>query len=525
MFKRILALSMILSAVFIFPEMDSASARTLRWGASGDVTSMDPYAYYTVLNAGVLHHVYEPLVRHDPKLAFEPALATSWERLSPTVWRFHLRRNVKFHNGNPFTADDVVASLTRASHPNSPFRAATTQIQETRKVDDYTVDVVLKTSYPLILNDLTGVTIMDKEWMTENQCIQPVNPSKGEESYATTHTNGTGSFILKTRRPDAETVFVVNPNWWRKREHNFDEIVYRPIRMDATRVAALLSGELDLIMPAPLQDIDRIRRDSSTEAMVGADLRVIIIGLNQGAPQLKASNIKGRNPLADVRVRKALQQGIDSRTLSQRVMKGLSKPTASIVAPEIQGYDPVLSEVIAPYDPDQAKKLLVEAGYPDGFEIGLSCPNDQHVNTEQVCQALTSMWARIGVKVNLTSQPSALHNRMLLNGDADLYLIGWANTPQMNAFSILNNVLKKGGTYNPGGYYNPKVEELVGQLAGELDEGKRQKMMTEALLIQKRDFAVISLHQDPIVWAKRKNLHVVQMPDNKLRAWWGRFTD
>jgi peptide/nickel transport system substrate-binding protein len=248
-----------------------------------------------------------------------------------------------------------------------------------------------------------------------------------------------------------------------------------------------------------------------------------MIGLNQGAAQLKASNIKGRNPLADVRVRKALFQAVDTVTLSQRVMKGLSKPTASIVAPQIQGYDPALAEVIAPYDPDQARKLLAEAGYPEGFEIGFSCPNDAHMNTEQICQALTGMWARIGVKVNLTCQPQSLHMRMLINGDADLYLIGYANTPQLNAFSILNNLLRKGGFFNAGGYFNPKVDELIGKIATELDDEKRQKMMAEALVITKRDFAMLPLHQDPLVWAQSKSLDIIQMPDSKFRAWWARF--
>ena len=244
--------------------LSNAEGKTLRWGAVGDVTSMDPYAFYTTLNSGFLQNIYEPLLRYDRYLKYEASLATSWDRIEPTVWRFHLRRGVKFHNGNDFNADDVVASLLRASHPNSPYVTATSQIQDVRKVDDYTVDIVLKGKYPLILNDLAGVLIMDKEWMEQNNTLQPVNPSKGEESFATRSANGTGPFILKTRRPDVETVLTANPNWWDKREHNIDEVVYRPIRLDATRIAALLSGELDLVIPAPLQDVDRIKSNPSS---------------------------------------------------------------------------------------------------------------------------------------------------------------------------------------------------------------------------------------------------------------------
>jgi peptide/nickel transport system substrate-binding protein len=166
---------------------------------------------------------------------------------------------------------------------------------------------------------------------------------------------------------------------------------------------------------------------------------------------------------------------------------------------------------------------LAEAGYPEGFEIGCSCPNDHHVNSEQICQALSSMWARIGIKVNLTSQPGSLHIKRLLSGKADIYLLGWANTPQLDAFSILNNVFRKSGRYNPGGYFNPKLENVVAQLEKEMDPEKRQKLMTEALLIQKHDFAIIPLHRDPLIWGKRKDLDVILSPDYKFRIWWSRF--
>ncbi len=296
-------------------------------------------------------------------------------------------------------------------------------------------------------------------------------------------------------------------------------MIYRPIRLDATRVAALLSGELDLVIPAPLQDIDRIRSNPALDALVGQDLRVMMFGLNQGAAKLNNSNIKDRNPFADIRVREALTRAIDRETLGRRVMRGLAKPTTAIVAPEIQGWDASLTQDIAPYDPERAKKLLAEAGYPDGFEVGMDCPNDQYVNPELICQAAASMWARIGVKVNLTAQPTAQYTRKMLNGEADIYLIGWANTPQLNAFAILNNVIRKGGRYNPGGYDNAKVNELIGQIASELDDAKRLAMTVEALARQKKDFAMVPLHQDPLVWAIRKGVQVPLMPDIKVRLW------
>lgn len=510
-------------AAIAFAAVGAADAKTVKWARSGDVASMDPYAFYTTANAEFVHHVYEPLVRLDRNLKFEPALATSWERVEPTVWRFKLRQNVKFHNGNAFSADDVVASLLRASHPNSPYLTATSQIKDARKVDEFTVDIELKGKYPLILNDLSGVAIMNKAWMEQNNTLQPVNPAKGEESFAAMNANGTGPFMLKSRRPDAETVLIFNPNWWDKREHNVDEIIFRPISLDATRTAALLSGEIDLITPAPLQDLERIQRSTSVEAMVGQQVRVIMFGFNQAAAQLKTSNVKDRNPFADARVREALYRAVDVDTLAQRIMRGLAKPTASIIAPQIQGYDPSLAEVIAPYQPDAARKLLADAGYPTGFEVGMDCSTDEFVNAEQLCQAVAAMWARVGVKVNLTAQPGSLYNRKLLAGESDLYLIGWANTPQLNAFSILNNVVRKGGRWNPGGYSNARVNELVEAIATELDDTTRQKMLVEALMIQKREFAYIPTHQEPLVWAVRKGFQVHQAADNKVRLWWSKM--
>jgi peptide/nickel transport system substrate-binding protein len=497
----------------------AANAKTLRWSGKGDVTSMDPYAFYTTVNSEFLGHLYESLVRLDRSLKFEPALATSWERIEPTLWRFHLRRDVKFHNGNPFSADDVVASLKRASDPNSPYLTATSQIQDVKKVDDLTVDVILKGKYPLILNDLAGVGIMNKAWMEQNNTLQPVNPAKGEESYATVNANGTGPFMLKSRRPDAETVLIANPAWWDKATHNIDEVVFRPIALDATRTAALLSGELDLITPAPLQDIDRIKSNPNLEAVIGQQVRVLMWGFNQAAPELKSSNIKGRNPFADIRVREALYRALDNNTLSQRIMRGMSKLTASVVAPQIQGYDPSLAETMAPYDLEAARKLLAEAGYPNGFEVSMDCSTDEFVNAEQLCQATAAMWARIGVKVNLTALPASQYNRKLLAGECDLYIIGWANTPQLNAFSILNNVMRKGGRWNPGGYSNARIDELVQKIATEVDDNERQKMLVEALMLQKRDFAYIPMHQEPLVWAVRKGFQVHQAPDNKVRLW------
>lgn len=502
-----------------------AQSETLKFAASGDAASLDPYAYYTTFTSGFLQNVYEPLVRYNKKLKFEPALATSWKRTSPTTWQFKLRQGVKFHNGNPFTADDVVASLNRARADNSPFIVATSAIKDVVKVDDYTVDIHLDGPYPVILNDLAGVVILDKEWMEANDTLRPVNPKKGEESYATTNANGTGPFMIQSRRPDTETVFVVNPGWWDKPEHNLDKIIFTPIKSAATRVAALLSGEVDLVMEAPLQDLARIEGAAGLKVLKGKDLRVMFFGLNQGAAELNSSSVKGKNPLGDVRVRKALFQAIDINTLNKKIMRGTATPAGILVAREIQGYDPALASRAASFDVAAAKKLLSDAGYPDGFDVGLDCPNDRYVNPDQVCQAVAAMFAKVGVKANYTSSTKSIYYKKMLSGGTDISLFGWASTPQLDAYALLNSVFhskdgKKRGKWNPGGYYNARVDELVEKIQVEIDMGKRQEMISEAFKLHKEDYGTLALYRQPLTWAAKDSVEAVQLADNKIRLWW-----
>jgi peptide/nickel transport system substrate-binding protein len=499
------------------------AAKTLRWAFSGDVYSMDPHAHTVSFTNAFHYHIYETLARYNKNLKIEPALATSWKIIEPTVWRFTLRRGVKFHNGNPFTADDVVASLKRAL--GSPLSANITQVKDCRKVDDYTVDVILHGPHPLVLNGLTNIGIMDVEWMTENKCVAPVDPTKGQESFATTHANGTGPFMLESRQPDARTVLVVNPNWWDKPEHNLDRIVFTPIKSDATRVAALLSGELDFMHPAPLQDLDRISRTPGMKLLEAPDLRTILLSINQAPNEPFESNIKGKNPLRDIRVRKALYQAIDVESIKTRIMRGKSRIAGEFVAPEIPGFDPALNDRF-PFDPEGAKKLLADAGYPDGFEIGFDAPNDRYVNDEKIAQAIVPMWARIGVKAKLTTQPGSAHFSKALGGKSDIWMFGWATLPMLDSYSVLSQILsssrEKLGSSNPGGYKNPKVDELVDKVAVELDEPKRLKMISEAFKLAKDDFVLFPLHQQPMAWAIRDNVKIVQTADDLPRLWYTR---
>ena len=341
----------------------------------------------------MLNHVYEGLVRYDRDLRIEPALATSWEVLDDRItWRFRLREGVKFHDGADFTAEDVVASLQRVSHPTSPLKGNLPAYVSSAVVDDLTVDITLNGAYPLLLNDLTNIHIFDKGWLVANNAELPTDIGANVEGYATYNANGTGPFIVESRQPDARTVFVVNPDWWDEPEHNLDGFELTPVTSAATRVAALLSGEIAFTNDAPVQDLPRLAAAPDVNVLEGVDLRTVMIGF----PFRETLTTGEPNPFADVRVRQALWKAIDLDAIHQKVMRGKSRVAGAVVAPSIPGYAPELDELPG-FDPEAAKALLAEAGVPEGLAFEFNCLQDGLVNEEQVCQAIASMWSRIGL--------------------------------------------------------------------------------------------------------------------------------
>jgi peptide/nickel transport system substrate-binding protein len=499
-----------------------AEANTLRWGAARDIGSLDPYSFGDTFTLSVLNHVYEGLVRYDAELKIEPALATRWETVSPTTWRFHLRRGVVFHNGNPFTADDVLASLERVSHPNSPLRGNLPAFRSASKVDDFTVDIELTGSYPLLLNDLTNIYIFDREWLVANNATLPTDAGRGVEGFATNNANGTGPFVVDSRRPDARTVFTANPRWWDERRHNLTRIELLPIASSATRVAAMLSGEIDFTNVAPLQDLPRLQAAQDVRVMQSSELRTVFFVLNQGST-LTQSDIRDRNPLRDRRVREAMYRAIDIDGLHRRVMRGLSRNTGSIIAPAIPGFAPDLDQRL-PYDPARARALLTEAGFPNGFSFVFSCLNDGLVSEEEICQAVAAMWSRIGLRPTLSIAPRAVETPKRVRGEFDVATLGWANEPMIDAYSILVQVLHSrsgtAGVFNWGGWGSPRIDELTQRASGELDNARRIPLMTEALRLVRDEVMFIPLHQQPMAWAARRNVEtMVQLSDNKPRLW------
>ena len=404
----------------------NGNAATLRWANDGDVQAMDPYTRNETFQLSFLANIYDPLIRRDRNLDLEPALATKWEQISPTVWRFHLRGGVKWQDGSPFTADDVVFSATRVRAQTSLLRTVLGLVREVRKVDELTVDFETKQTDPIFPQELTTWLIMSKSWAEKNNAAEPVNLASGQENYAVRNTMGTGAFRLVLREPDRRTVLERNPDWWDKSESNVDRAEFNVISNPATRVAALLSGQIDMIYTVPPQDMDRIRSTQGLQLITGPELRTIFFGLDQWRDELLRSNIKGRNPLKDVRVREAFALAIDEQAIAARVMRGQAHPTWLMWGPGVNGYDPA-QDVRPRADPVRAKALLAAAGYPDGFEVSLDCPNDRYVNDEAICTAVVAMLARIGVKVNLIAQTKLKFFSKIgpPTYDTDFYMLGW----------------------------------------------------------------------------------------------------
>lgn len=506
---------------------DMAAAKTFKWANDGDVNSLDPYARNETFLLTFVSNIYEPLMRRDKNLQLEPALATKVEQPSPTVWRYTLRQGVKFSDGTPFTADDVVFSYNRASGKGSNMAGYFVSMKEVRKVSDSVVEVETKYPDPLFASKMAQIFIMSKTWAEKNNATNTADMTKNEENFATRNAMGTGPFMVVTREPDVKTVLKPNPTWWDKPEHNLTEVIFQRVANDATRVAALLSGEIDMVYTVPPQDMTRIRQTAGRRIVEGPETRIVFLGFNTQVDELTESNIKGKNPFKDKRVRQAFYQAIDIEAIKRTVMRNQSRPTALMVGQGINGYMSDL-DVRAKFDPEASKKLLADAGYPNGFEVGMDCPNDRYVQDEAICQATVAMLARVGIKVNLLAQTRAKYFAKILRSSTDIekapntafYMLGWSPAATYDVHNVFESLIQtpsaatKKGSFNAGGYSNKKVDELSDAMERETDVAKRNAMIREATKLYVEDFAYIPLHQQFVVWAAKDSVDLVQLADN-----------
>ena len=504
-----------------------ADAKTFKWANSGDVSSMDPYARQETFQLTFTANIYDALVRRDKDLKLEASLATKWGTTDPTHWFFDLRPNVKFSDGTPFTADDVIFSINRANGKGSNMNGNFSTLKSIKKAGDLRVEVETTVPDPLLADKWASISIMSKAWCEKNNAVEAADMIKNEENFATRNAMGTGPFMLKERRAGEKTILVPNPTWWDKPVHNLTEVIFTPVPNAATRIAALKAGDIDMTYEVPPADTESLKKDANIKVLEGPETRVVYLGFDVERDELVESNIKGKNPYKDKRVREAMYRSIDEEAIKRTVMRGQAFPTALMVAPGINGYTKDLDVRPSLLKPEEAKKLLADAGYPNGFETGMDCPNDRYVNDEKICQAVVGMLAKIGIKVNLRAQTKNLYFKKILRSTADgkpsdtsFYMLGWSPGTTYDVHNVFEqliqtpNIKTKKGLYNVGGWSNAKFDDLANKIEVETDKAKRDAMIHEATKIYTEDYAYIPLHQQALVWAMRKNVDLVQPADN-----------
>ena len=520
-------LAVVLAIGVIGAYVACADAATFRWSSQGDYLTADPHARNEGLNNLINDQVYEGLTVRGKKLEILPALAESWTKVDNLTWRFNLRRGVKFHDGTPLTADDVVFSFERAQSAGSNFKVFAAPLGKIRRIDDHTVEFKTPHPHPAFMGNVGFINVMSRQWAQAHGAAAPQDYKTGEETFASRHANGTGPFRLVSREPEVKTVLQKNPDWWGiqagRFEGNVTEVRYLPIKSDATRMSALISGEIDFVQDPPLQDIPRLKREPRVRIIEGAENRVIFLGMDQGRDELVYSNVKGKNPFKDLRVRQAIYHAIDIEAIRTQVMRGFSVPTGSIIVPASFGYR-AEQESRLTFDAGRARTLLREAGYPNGFEVTLDCPNNRYVNDERICTAIAAMLARAGIAVRVIGLPRAQFFQKLERRDSSFFLYGWGGPPSDGSTfltPLVHSFDGKGrGDFNMGRFADAEVDRALIQASSEMDDARREALLAAAAGRVRDQAYLIPLHRQVIPWAARTGVSVVHRADNVLGMFW-----
>ena len=502
----------ILLVLVISGFVSTSYAASLKWSMPGDSLTLDPHAQNEGPTHMVSRQVYEGLVTPGINMEILPQLAESWETTADDTWVFNIRKGVKFHDGSSLTASDIAFSINRAKTAPSDMVDLIKSIKSASAIDDHTVQIKTDGPNPILLNQLTQIFVMSEAWAKANGCEVSYNWDAGETSYCASNANGSGPFKITFREQDVRTVFEKNDDWWGDDStFNVDKVELLPIKNDATRVAALLSGEIDYTNVVPVQDIARIKSSSSHDVKMTPQNRTIFFGMDQGSAELNSSNIKGKNPFADKRVRLAMYHALDMDAIQDKVMRGQSVPAGIITAPGVNGHTAERDQRL-PYDPELSKKLLAEAGYPDGFELTLDCPNDRYINDEAICVAAIGMFAKIGVTVNLDAKTKSQHFSEVKEGDAngmtsDMYMLGWG-VPTFDSHYVYSYLFDSAGSWNKVNFSNARVDELVAAMGVETDLDKRNAMIAEAWDITQDDVTYLPLHHQVVNQASKSSVDV-----------------
>ncbi len=500
----------------------AADARSIKWARSGDALTLDPHSQNEGPTSNILHQMYEPLIQRANDGSLRPTLATSWKITSdPSVWEFKLRQGVKFHGGQSFSAEDAAFSITRAMHANSGMRGLLGSIDSVAAVDAETLHIKTKGPNPLLPSYLTNIMMMSKAWSEANQATIPQDFKEKKDNPAVRNVNGTGAFTLVSREQDVKTVMKKNENYWDKSiKHGITEITYLTIKTDATRVAALLSGEVDLVQDVPVQDIERLEKSPGMKVTLGPENRSIFFGFNVDPAPIASTDVKDKNPFSDVRVRKAVNIAIDREAIRRAVMRGQSIPAGMIAPPFVAGYTKEM-DAVPKLDIDGAKKLLAEAGYPNGFSARLDCPNDRYVSDEGICQASAAMLAKIGIKVSVNAQSKTKHFPLIEKNppETDFFLLGWG-VPTYDShyiFSFLYGGREgKEGAFNGTRLNDPELNKQIISLTSETDQAKRDATVA-AIWKKVHDLNVyVAIHNQTLAYAMKDTWDIPVSPENRI---------
>lgn len=477
-------------------------AKTLRIAYDADPVSLDPHEH---LSGGTLqfsHMTFDSLVRWRKDFSHAPRLAERWERIAPNVMRFYLRRGVQFHSGNPFEAKDVVWTFERLKQ-SPDFKGLYAPFDKAKAVDTHTVDIITKGPYPLVLNLATYVFPMDSKFYSgrDDRGRDKAELVKHGASFASQNVSGTGPYIVTAREQGVRLALKRNENYWdRASPGNAQEIVLTPIKEGPTRVAALLSGDVDFIAPVPPADLERLKRSSKVDLVTMRGSRVITLQLNQQrVPQF-----------SDKRIRQAIVQAINNEGIAAKIMRGFATPAGQLSPPGYPGHD----EALKPrFDLRSARSLMKEAGYEEGFSVTMMTPNNRYVNDYKIAEAVAAMLAKIKIKVNLKTVPLAQYWPKFDERAADIMMIGWYSDTEDSAnfaeFLAMTPDKETGyGQYNAGNYKNSALDRLVLQSQKMTDVEARARVLRQVESILYEDAALVPLHWQHLSWAARKGVKI-----------------
>jgi len=483
-------------------EFKSAPSGTLRLALDADPKTID---IQEQLSGGMLqfsHWAFDPLVRWSQDMTFEPRLATSWKRIDDLTMRFKLRKGVKFHSGNPFTAKDVVFTVKRFRN-SADFKGLFEPFEDPVIVDDYTVDFKTKKPYPLMLNMITYVFPLDSKFYSgkDDEGRPKDAVVKVGYSFAKNNVSGTGPFKLVEREHGVKLVMERFADYWDTNSPgNVQKFILTPIKSGATRLASLLSGDVDFIMPAEPQDFKRLKENPNVNLFTYTGGRIITVQMNQ----------KRNEALRNKKVRQAIVYAVNNAGIEEKIMKGTATPAGQMSPKGYQGYKPSLAPR---YDLEKAKQLMKEAGYADGFEASMIAPNNRYINDEKIAETFAAMLSKIGIKVNLKTMPKAQYWDEFDRQPADFQMIGWhSDTEDSGNFyeflSMCPNKKTGYGQYNSGNYCNKKVDQLTLAAQTETDIAKRVSILQEIEQIMYDEAAYVPFHWQNHSYAARKGLDV-----------------